>query len=261
MHKAKFYKTELDPTMRNLQYSIAAVVLLFACVITTRAQTTDEIVKKHLAAIGGVANWKKVNSIITKGILLADNSEYAYTNTILNGKGERKEFSANGKTAYEIVTDKNGWAYVPQIGLKADPEPMAEVMLKKFQYDLDIQGPLIDYKAKGNKLSYLGKEDMDGTVCYKLEVDFPGGRNEIMYFDTASYYHIGSKVMVKELGTVVEEHSATYGHFKKLPEGIVVPMTFNIGDGPVKLDAVEINKPVKENIFNPNYREIQVEKF
>jgi hypothetical protein len=244
--------------MKKFQFLAATTLLLLVACTNSNAQTAEEIVCKHLEAIGGEANWKKVNSMITKGSLHADHQEYGYYNTVLNGKGERKEFTGGPMTAYEIITPTKAWGYVPQAGLTVSPEAIPDLMLKKFLPDLDLQGTLVDYKAKGNKVSYLGKTEFEGVVCYKLEVESQGGRHEIMYIDTSSYYRIGSGVSVVEHGTLEEQHTAKYGNFKKLPEGIVVPMDFNLGDGPVKLDQVKINKPVDEKIFDPFDKSVHV---
>jgi hypothetical protein len=237
--------------MKKLRYILTTAALLSCGFTISHAQTLDEIIKKHLEAIGGAANWKKVNSIVTKGSLHADNQEYAYYNTVLNKKGELKEFSAGGMTAWELVTPKKAWAYVPQMGLETHFEPIPDVMLNRFIGDLDLQGPLIDTKAKGIKTTYSGKGDFEGTMCYKIDISYPDGRKEIIYIDTVHFYRLGSGSTVEEDGVVKEQHSAIFSNFKKLPEGIVVPMNFNIGDGPVTLEEVFINKPVDEHIFIP----------
>ena len=36
---------------------------------------------------------------------------------------------------------------------------------------LDLQGPLVDYKTKGNTVEYLGKENSQGLEYYKLKAN------------------------------------------------------------------------------------------
>jgi hypothetical protein len=235
--------------MKNIRLSILAAAMIFASFVTAKAQTADEIINKHITAIGGIDNWKKITSVKMIGSSNANGMEIPINITIQQSKGMKVEYTFNGMTGYSIITDKTGWNYSPFSG-----QPKAEVipdeMVKQMQNGLDVQGPLIDYKAKGNKVTFLGKDDIEGTECYKLKVTFSNGKEETMYIDAANYYHIRSVEKVKANGKE-EEQTSTYGNFQKLPEGIVYPMSVDNGGGPVQLKSVEINKPIADNFFAP----------
>ena len=47
------------------------VVLLLSSIATVHAQTADEIINKHIEAIGGKEAWKKVNSLKLTGSIVA----------------------------------------------------------------------------------------------------------------------------------------------------------------------------------------------
>jgi len=235
--------------MRNFRLSILAVAILFAGAFTAKAQTADEIINKHIAAIGGLDNWKKVTSMKMTGSVNAGGTELPVVITTLAGKGSRMEFSISGMTNYTIITPKQGWMYFPVQG-QTKPEAMPEEAVKEAQDQLDVQGPLIDYKAKGNKITYLGKDDVEGTDCYKLKVVFANGKEETMYIDASNYYHIRSIDKIKANGKEMEQ-TVNYSNYQKLPEGIVFPMSIESGNGPVALKSVEINKPIDESIFKP----------
>ena len=47
----------------------------------------------------------------------------------------------------------------------------------------DFTGVLVDYKAKGYTLDYLGTEDVDGTDAHKLRVTRPNGDVSYVYLD------------------------------------------------------------------------------
>jgi hypothetical protein len=38
--------------------------------LSTFAQNVDEIISKHITAIGGAENWKKINSIVMEGSVM-----------------------------------------------------------------------------------------------------------------------------------------------------------------------------------------------
>ena len=234
--------------MKNIKF-FAMTVLLFTVVIMAKAQTADDIIQKHIAAIGGADNWKKITSIKATGSINAGGMEIPVIVTTVNGKGFKAEFTLNGMTGYEIVTPTAGWGYSPMQG-QTKPEAIPEEMVKESQDQLDICGPLIDYKTKGNKIVYLGKDEVEGTECYKLKITFVSGKEKTMFFDASNYYHIRSVEKMKANGKEQEQIS-TFGNYQKLPEGIVYAMSVDDGGGPVAYKSVEINKPVPDSFFKP----------
>ena len=228
-------------------WSLLLVVLPFI----SFGQTADEIIQKHINSIGGLDNWKKVTSIKMSGSSNMQGVELPINITILDKKAMKVDFTYNGMTGYTIVTDKTGWMYQPFAG-QTKAEVMPDEMVKQQQDGLDIQGVLIDYKAKGHKVTYLGKDDVEGTDCYKLKVSMASGKEETIYIDASNYYHIRSVEKITANGKEMEQTSS-YGNFQKLPEGIVVPMSIDMGQGgPLTVKSVEINKPIPDGYFMPS---------
>lgn len=234
--------------MKNICYIVIATAILLTCFIVVKAQTADEIIQKHLTAIGGLDNWKKITSLKITGIINTNGSERTVTITTLKGKGWRMEISMNGMVNYRTLTTTEGWVYFPTRG-QAKPEAMTTEDVKKSQDQLEIGGPLVDYQAKGNKVTYLGKDDVEGTECYKLKVVNANGKEETIYIDASNYYNIRTVSKINSNGKE-QEVTTNYGNFQQLPEGIVFAMSSG-GNRPMEIKTIEINKPVDENIFKP----------
>ncbi|ULQ54922.1 hypothetical protein KJS94_09755 [Flavihumibacter rivuli] len=234
--------------MKLVKFALAGIVTLMS-VLTVQAQSADEIVDKHIAAIGGKDNWKKVNSVVTEGNLTVQGADVTVVSTVLNGKGARQDISVMGMTGYTIITPSAGWNYMPFQG-QTKAEPATEEMVKESADQLDAQGVLIDYKAKGHSVEYLGKEDVDGTECFKLKVTHKSGKTDTYFIDPATYYMLRSITKQKANGQEVEV-TTNFSNFQKLPEGIVVPMSITLPFGEMIVKKVEINKAVDENIFKP----------
>ncbi len=130
--------------MKNLKISLLAIGMLFGCAFGAKAQTADEVIKKHIDATGGLDNWKKINTLKINGSANAQGAELPITLTTINGKASRMEFTFNGMTCYAIVTNKEGWTYFLIQG-QQKPEAMTPEQVKEQQDQLDLQGPLIDY--------------------------------------------------------------------------------------------------------------------
>ncbi len=213
------------------------------------AQNADEIVNKHIEAIGGADAWKKINSIITTGTITVQGAEVEVTQTVLNGKGSRQDLSVMGMNGYSIVTPAQGWNFMPFQGQKT-PEPITADDLKEAQEQLDVQGTLIDYKTKGHSIEYLGTEDIDGVETLKLKETLKSGKTQTIFFDPKSHYIV--RVISKQKANGKETDVTTnLSNYQKTPEGILIPMSIMLPFGELVISKVEINKAVDENIFKP----------
>lgn len=239
--------------MKSIKF-LSLVVAAFMSLSTLKAQTADEVVNKHLEAIGGKDNWKKITSMVQSGSMTVQGAEVQVVSTVLHGKGFRNEITLMGMTGYQILTPTEGWNFMPFSGQTA-PEAVTADDLKQGQDQLDAHGSLVDYEAKGHKVELLGKEDVDGTQCFKLKITLKSGSVQTHFIDPASYYIVKS-VSTRSANGQEMELSTTFTNYQKLPEGIVIPMSISLPLGPgfnadYTVEKVEINKAVDESLFKP----------
>jgi hypothetical protein len=212
--------------------------------------TADQIVNKYIDAIGGKAAWSKVNSLVMTGTVKTQGAELAIKMTVVDKKGMRQEFTLNGMTGYQIITPDSGWNFSPFRGQKI-PEPITADDLKQGQDQLDVQGNLIDYAAKGHKIELLGKDDVDGVEAYKLKETLKSGKEETIYIDPQSFLIIRDVTKQKANGQETEVKT-DLSNYQKLPEGIVVPMSVKLPFGELTITDVKVNGNVDPNIFHPS---------
>jgi hypothetical protein len=218
------------------------------------AQTADEILTKHVDAIGGADNWRKVSSVVMSGSMSMQGTEIALTRTTLHNQGYKNEISVMGMTGYQMLTPTEGWNFMPFNGQTA-PEAMTADDVKEGQNDLDAQGAVVDYISKGHTAEYLGKEEVDGTECHKVKFTYKIGKNETMFFDPSSFYLIKS-VAVQKANDQEVEITTTFSNYEKLPEGVVVPKSVSLPLGPgmnvdFTVSKIEINKTIDPAAFKP----------
>lgn len=240
--------------MKAFKFFSLFVVSAFS-LASIKAQTADEVVNKHIEAVGGAANWKKVTSLVQTGSMSVQGTDITVVRSVLHTKGTRQDISVMGMNGYQILTPTAGWNFMPFQGQTA-AEPMTQDDVKESQDDLDAQGSFIDYKEKGHTVELIGSEDVEGTDCFKLKVALKSGRTETIFIDKKSYNMIKS-ISVRKANGQEMELATTYSNFQKLPEGIVVPMSMNLPLGPgmnvdFALSKVEVNKPIDEVIFKPS---------
>ncbi len=234
--------------MKNLR-SILALAILTLTSSVLFSQTTDEIVKKHIDAIGGKDNWAKVKSMKTEMKMKANGADIVITIYQVDKKAMRQNIALMGMEGYSILTNTEGWSYMPFQG-QTKPEPMTADDVKKAQDGLNLQSDFITYKELGKKLDYVGKDDVDGTECFKLKMTDKDGIESTYYIDPSNYYIIKETTKMTVNGKEME-NSTSFGNYKKTPEGIVYAYSIMGGWGDSEITALSINPKIDDALFKP----------
>ena len=222
---------------------------ILLCFAKAYSQTVDDIINKHIQAIGGKEAWKKVNTIRQQAIIDANGTEINLELITVYQKGSRQTISFAGMQGYTIYTPVAGYNFYPWQG-QLKPEAITPEELKENEDNMDIQGPLIDYKEKGHTAEYVGMDEFEGTNCYKIKLTEKSGKIITYYIDPSNYFIIHSVTITKANGKE-SESKTDYSNYQKLPEGIWMPL--NIGGGnTLKIKKTEINVPIDETVFKPS---------
>ena len=231
--------------MKNLivfgLFILALVIAQFA-----QAQTVDEIIDKHVKALGGKENLNKIQNVVMEGSLSIQGTEIALTLTQVNNKLNRQDITAMGMHGFDMMTDKEGWQYMPFQGMQK-PEPKTEDEVKQSQSDLDIAGPLVDYATKGHKVELVGKEDVDGTECYKIKAILAGGKELTFFIDPASSMIIRTKEKRKMNGQEVDLQTDLSDY--KDVEGVKMPYSITQQFGTVLISSIKVNQTIPDSVF------------
>jgi outer membrane lipoprotein-sorting protein len=234
--------------MRSRRFLFSAI-LLFAALGAVRAETVDEIINKHIDATGGAATWKKILAVKMEGSVSAQGMDIPLTFSKSQDKGFRMDMTVMGMSGYVIMTPSTGWVYMPFQGQK-QPEAMTSDDIKDGLSELDIQ-KLLDYKQKGTTAELVGKEDVEGTECYKIKLTLKSGKTVTEFIDPSNYYVIREVQIVKANGKQMEQTN-NFSNFKKLPEGITLAMTISSPMGDVTFTKVTINPTFTDSTFKSN---------
>ncbi len=226
------------------------VALLLAAFVVAKAQNADEIMDKHLKAIGTQEAWNNIKSVRMEGTMSVQGMEIGVTQTILLGKAMRRDISVMGMSGYSIVTKTEGWNYMPFQG-QTKPEPMKADMLKMEQQELELKSKeMYDYKSRGTKAELLGKDTTNKIACYKIRFTEKDGSESVSYFDISTYYIVRMETKIKQ-DDQEQEMTVNYNNYKKLDGGIVMPMSVSMSMGDITFKSIEINKTIDESIFKP----------
>lgn len=216
-----------------------------------KAQTADEIITKHVAAIGGKEKLAQVNSIYIESATEAMGNEAPTKTYVVNGKNYRSESDFGGQTMVQVVGDKSGWAIVP-FGGSPDPAVMSDEDFKAVADQVYVGDPLVNYSAAGGKAELVGQEKINNADAYKIKYTNKFGVETTYYIDPSTYYIVESIKQANMMGQAVTV-TTTYSNYQKTDYGIVLPYSANVDMGQFALTIstkkVEVNKEIDPKIF------------
>ena len=211
------------------------------------AQTADEIIDKHLQAIGGKEKLKSLNSVIMEGKVSAQGTDITMSTMILNKKGFRLDFSLMGMEAWVIMRPDSGWSFMPFQGqTKPDAIPMDQ--LKESMDRLDLSSQLCEYKEKGNTVEYLGMDDVEGTDCHKFKVLSKNGKLTYFLIDPKSFY-IVKAISKEKAGGKEFDAEVKFSNYKEVEGGYVFPYMIESNNGPFEITKITVNVPIDDSKF------------
>jgi len=238
--------------MKAIIFSILTAVMIIAGTASVTAQTAEEIIRKHIDAIGGTDNWNKITTIKKVGSMSVQGMEIGLTLTVVNNKGARSDIRVMEQNGFMIATPKEGWMYMPFQGMDK-VTPMPPETLKMQQERMNVKAGMLTDMAEVAKAEYIGNDTINNISCLKVKITDKDGNQKTVFFDAATYYiiHEERKMTIKD---EEQEINFNFSNFQKQPEGIVVPMTVTspMMGGDITYKLIEINKPVDDNIFQPN---------
>jgi len=236
--------------LRKILMGIAVLALLAP---VASAQTVDALLAKHTEAMGGLTKLKAVHSIRTTGkMVVGPGIELPLVMYQKRPKSFRMEFSMQGMTGTQAYDGKNAWMVMPMMG-KKDPEAMGADETGQMDEQAEFDGPLMDYKEKGNTVELVGKEQVEGADAFKLKVTLKNKNIRYVYLDAETYLQIKAESKRTIRGTEVESESFMSDY--KEVDGMMVPFAIDAGakGSPqrqkIVIEKVEFNPVLSDTLF------------
>ncbi len=210
-----------------MRHTLTVLIAVCFCCVCAYSQTADELIAKNIQARGGMEKIKAIKSLRTVskfeaggGLSLSMGEENQRPNLV------RETVSLQGMTAVQAYDGATGWQIQP-FGGKKDPELMGEDDLRDLLLDADLEGPLVDYKAKGSTVEYLGHDVVDGDDALRLKVTLKNGDIIYDYLDPDTFIEIRREIQQFIRGSV-RNRVVGLGCYKPVA-GVMFPFSISQG--------------------------------
>ena len=170
-----------------------AALLLGCAAGPVCAQDAQSLVAKNLEARGGASALAAVKSVSFDGrTIFPGDFEVTYkeTRARLGAKVlDRVDLGIQGLNIIQSYDGAGAWRVNPLQGRK-DAEKLSADEVRSLADSAIIEGPLLAARADGSRVTYLGREDFDGTLAYKLKVTQKDGDEFVYWLDPDTYLEI-----------------------------------------------------------------------
>jgi outer membrane lipoprotein-sorting protein len=221
--------------------------------LSAPAQTADDIVKKYIEARGGAEKIKAVQSErVTGHITFAAGVEGPFLIEFKRPLKLHMEATFQGHSLVRVYDGKSGWIINPFDANKG-AQPMTVEDLESVSDESDFDGPLVDYKAKGNQIEFAGKDELEGKPAYKLKLTRKNGDTRTYYIDASSYLVVQWDGVTKLEGKDILFQN--FLHDYRDVEGLKFPFEVDTSfpEAPQQrkfvIESVELNPPIDDARF------------
>jgi hypothetical protein len=178
---------------------------------TAPQMTAAAIVDKNVAARGGLATWRAVQTMEMKGKMEAggnqrsalpvptegremkvvsprrkEQAQLPFVMDLQRGRKMRVEIEFRDQTAVQVYNGAQGWKLRPFLN-RHEVENFTAEELQAASKQSDLDGLLIDYAAKGSTVELEGTDQVEGRNSYKLKVTDKNGNARHVWVDSETF--------------------------------------------------------------------------
>jgi outer membrane lipoprotein-sorting protein len=221
------------------------------------ALTAAQIAEKNATARGGVKAWRAVKTLTLSGKLDAGGKKPTQLPFTMQAKRPHKQRVAvefAGQTALQVFDGKDGWTYRPYLG-RSGAEPLSPEELRKSTTQDELDGPLLDYAAKGSKLELEGTETVEGKANYRLKVTTKAGVERHVWVDGKTFLESKIEGNPHRFDGKMRGVQSYLGDYRSV-DGLMIPFESETRLEGVRtshkltIEKVEINPTIEDSAFS-----------
>jgi outer membrane lipoprotein-sorting protein len=247
--------------------ALAVSLALGADVSSSAAKlSAEQVIEKNVAARGGLQAWRGVQTLSTSGKMEAGGNErptlpvpgvrtggvqmpkrpaeqtqLPYRLGLKRTRKSRLELDFRGQTAIQVYDGTNGWKLRPFLG-RHEVEPFTPDEMKAAALQADLDGPLVDYAAKGTKVELEGVEKIEGNDTYRLKLTFKSGQAQRVWVDAKRFLETKIEGTPRRLDGKYHPVEVYYRDYRAV-SGLMMPYLMETKvEGVKQTEKIEIEK-------------------
>jgi outer membrane lipoprotein-sorting protein len=240
--------------------------------------TAEQVIEKNLAARGGLQAWRAVQTLSmsgkvdaggngtpthsvqgvqSAGVQLpkrpAEQVQLPFRLELKRGRKSRLELDFSGKTAVQVYDGTNGWKLRPYLN-RHEVEAFTADEMKAVALQSDLDGPLMDYAAKGTKVEMDGTEKVEGNDTYRLKLTLKNGQSQHLWVDAKTFLETKIEGTPRRLDGKYHPVEIYYRDYKTV-SGLMIPYVMETKVQGVKqpekieIENVAVNPRVEDSRF------------
>ena len=151
------------------------------------ATSAAEVIDRNVAARGGLTAWRRVNTMMWLGHLerggRTDGTHIPFVMQLERPNRTRFEIKEQYNQFTRIFDGSLGWKVRPGNNGQPDMRTFSKEEVNYARDEFAIDGPLLDYKAKGVTADLDGIDMLDGHKAYRLSLKLASGTARKVWVD------------------------------------------------------------------------------
>jgi len=171
----------------------------------------------------------------------------------------RFELEVAGQTALQVYDGVNGWKLRPYLNrLEVEPYTADELKIASIQSELD--GPLVDYAAKGTRVESDGVEKVEDRDTYKLKLTLKSGDVTHVWVDAQTFLETKIEGQPRRLDGIYHPVEIYYRDYRNV-NGLEIPFVLETRVVPVTKTAMRLRDTpvppertlIEKVVINPKF--------
>jgi hypothetical protein len=251
------------------------------------------IADKNVAARGGLQAWRAVQTMSMEGKMGAGGNQRAALPVPVPGRNAnqaslpqrpaqeaqlpfvmelkrprkmRIELTFHSQTAIQVFDGTNGWKLRPFLNRRV-VEPYTTDEMKSASMQTDLDGPLVDYAAKGTKIELVGVEKVEDRDTYKLKLTMKSGQSIHVWIDAQTFLEAKIEGQPRRLDGIYHPVEVYYRDYRPV-NGLQIPYVLETKVLPVTSKSAMLKDPavppekviIDKVVVNPNIEEARFSK-
>ena len=148
---------------------------------------------------------------------------------------ERLELQFSGQTAIQVYDGAQGWKVRPYLN-RSVVESFTPEELKSSSLQAALDGPLVDYAAKGTRVELAGTEKVEGRDAYKIKLTTKDGQALHVWIDAETYLEAKIEGQPRRMDGADHPVEVYFRDYRQV-DGLQIPFVLETRVLPIKKTA------------------------